>query len=437
MTTDARGNPVSTDDAAALEAFERALVQYQTYVGDPIATIDAALAQRPDFVMGHVFRAGALMTFAEARFAAMARESQTAAEHLAARANARERALIAATRLLVDGAWGAACTAYDRVLVEYPRDAFAIQVAHLFDFLRGDAKNLRDRITRVLPAWSANVPGYSYLLGMHAFGLEECNQYPEARATAERALAIEPRDGWSVHAATHCYEMQGHVDEGIAFMTARRADWDDSGFAYHLWWHLGLFHLDRGDTPNVLELFDTLVFPASASDTAYQLLDGTSLLWRLFLAGVDVRARAERLATVWAMKTSEQGFYAFNDVHALLAYVMAERTDAIRAVLAALESSHGEHANVAMSREVGLPVARGVVAFAEGHYDRALAQLEDVRDRAHHFGGSHAQRDLLTLTIIEAALRGNYKTIARHYLGERIVQRPASGLGRRLHARAA
>jgi hypothetical protein len=36
------------------------------------------------------------------------------------------------------------------------------------DFYRGDALNLRNRVSLVLPHWDASVPGYSYVLGMHA-----------------------------------------------------------------------------------------------------------------------------------------------------------------------------------------------------------------------------------------------------------------------------
>ena len=42
---------------------------------------------------------------------------------------------------------------------------------------RGDAVNLRDRVGRVIRHWHESVPGYSYILGMQAFGFEECNQY--------------------------------------------------------------------------------------------------------------------------------------------------------------------------------------------------------------------------------------------------------------------
>lgn len=440
MTTDARGNPISTSAPAALDALEVAMRQFQSYVGDAVGTIDGALAAQPDFMAGHVFRAGVLMAFAESRFAQMARESVAAAERLAESANDRERGLLAATRQLVDGQWDAACAAYERVIAEYPRDAFAIQTAHLFDFLRGDTKNLRDRVTRALPSWNDQVPGYSFILGMHAFGLEENNEYAAARATAERALSLEPRDGWAVHAAVHCCEMQGQVDDGVSFLEARRADWaPNNGFAYHNFWHLALFHLDRGDTARVLELFDTAIFPPSATDSSYQLLDATALLWRLHLAGVDVRERAGRVAAVWLTKPAEPGFYAFNDVHMLLALLMAGRSAEIDEVVRALDRAAGGDAplvNVAMSRDVGLPVARAILAFASGEYGRTIELLSEVRDHAHRFGGSHAQRDILTLTLVEAALRANRAEIARHYLAERLYQRPAGGLGKRLLARA-
>ena len=147
------------------------------------------------------------------------------AKRHATRANLRERGLIAATDKLIAGDWHGASQTLDRVLTEFPRDAFTLQIAHLMDFFRGDTLNLRNRISRVLPDWDATVPGYSYVLGMHAFGLEEMNQYPEAEATARRALGMQPRDGWAVHAAVHVMEMQGRIEEGIEFLLSREPDW--------------------------------------------------------------------------------------------------------------------------------------------------------------------------------------------------------------------
>jgi hypothetical protein len=51
--------------------------------------------------------------------------------------------------------------------------------------------------------------------------------------------------------------------------------------------------------------------------------------------------------------------------------------------------------------------------------------------------GSHAQRDLLTLTLIEVAMRANQRSRANHYLAERLVHKPtlwAQRLARRVGA---
>lgn len=436
MAKDARGVEVSTNERAALEGYELALRQYQTYVGDAVATIDEVLSSHPELVLGHLFRAGVLLTFGEARFTAEAKKSVAAADAYANAANRRERGLLRAMRLLVERDWTAGCAALDQVLVDEPRDIFAAQTAHLIDFFRGDTHNLRTRITRILPAWDAGVPGYSYLLGMHAFGLEENNQYPEAMAATERALSLQPKDAWAVHAGVHVLEMTGRVDEGIDWLETRRGDWaPDNSFAFHLAWHLALFHLDRAETARVLEVYDSAIYP-SPSDIALNLVDASALLWRMYLNGMSYGDRFDKIASVWESKLeSEGGFYAFNDVHAMFAFAATGREAAVRRLLVAMESvANGPHC--AVVRDVGIPIARAVLAFAQGRYDLVLDTLGPVRDTAIRFGGSHAQRDVLTLTLIEAALRAGQPSVARHLVSERTVSRPGSALGWRLHARS-
>ena len=51
MTTDARGIAISYSDRSALDAFELALRQYQSYVGDAVATV-----MREKDVIAHVRR---------------------------------------------------------------------------------------------------------------------------------------------------------------------------------------------------------------------------------------------------------------------------------------------------------------------------------------------------------------------------------------------
>jgi tetratricopeptide (TPR) repeat protein len=432
MQHDLRGEPVSAASAQSLSAYETALVQFHSYTGDPLATLDGALEHDPEFVLGHLFKVFALYTTSEQRYARLAQDALQAAQALRGKANPRERGLIAAAECLLAGQWQAASRALDAVLIEHPRDALAIQTAHLMDFYQGDALNLNRRIARVLPAWHAGVPGYSYILGMHAFGLEEAGDYTAAERSGRAALDLQPSDGWAVHAVTHVMEMQGRVDEGIDWLQSRQRDWAPDGtpnlFAPHNWWHLALFHVDRGEYDAALGLFDAHLMGPQA-DMMLVLIDCTALLWRLRLEGVAVGDRFERVADLWqARQDAERGFYAFNDVHAMIAFAATGRG----AAASQLQLDMGRTAvearssNGAMTAEVGLPLAQAFRAHARGAFDSAADLIEGVRDVAHRFGGSHAQRDLLTLTLIDAALRAGQPARARHFLNERLTLKPTA-----------
>ena len=438
IQADARGVPVSACKAQSLEDYEIALRQFQSYFGDPTETLAATLERDPEFVMGHVFVASALLTVSERQYLPIMREHVEKAEALAGKANEREKMLTAAARHGVEGRWDEACVMWDRVLADYPRDALAIQCAHLVDFLTGDALNLRDRVGRVIGRWDESVPGYSFILGMQAFGFEECNQYDRAEAAGRTALEIEPRDPWSVHAVTHVLEMQNRHDEGREFMRGRVDDWaPDNGFAFHNWWHLALFHVEQEDFAGALRLYDEQILPGD-SDMSMQMLDATALLWRLELQGVDVGERWHKIAELWARKTPlENGYYAFNDFHAIVSLLGAGRVAEAREVFADLKRAARENPPFTrmMARDVGVPVCAAAIAFAEERYADAVDNLLPIRSVAPRFGGSHAQRDILTQTLIEAAIRAGQKGLATNLIGERLVHKPNSPIVRRFASR--
>ena len=438
MLRDLHGLAVSTSNPQALDAYERALKSMRTYRGDPTAPLDEAIALDPGFAAAYAAKALALITVFERRFATQAHAVLDAGAAALARATPRERALGEVARRLAAGDWHGGAGALDKILVANPRDILALQVGHLVDFVRGDALNLRNRVSRVLRHWSKADPAYAYVLGMHAFGLEECNQYPEAEAQGMQSLAIAGDDCWAVHAVTHVLEMQGRIEEGIRFLEGRRNDWatDDNGFAFHNWWHLALFNLDQARYHKVLALYDQRL--SGALELAMSRLDATSLLWRLKLEGVDIGRRFDAVADSWEAAIEEEGgFYAFNDFHAVLSFAATGRAGAIAKARAALERSMREPgANADMARLVGVDVSEAAIAFCAGNDSQAVSRLEAVRDTASRFGGSHAQRDLLTLTLVQAATRAGDSQLAQHYIAERLVHKPASAWGRRLAERA-
>ena len=89
-------------------------------------------------------------------------------------------------------------------------------------------------------------------------------------------------------------------------------------------------------------------------------------------------------------------------------------------VLAAVErTAELQTTSGRMAREVGLPVVRAIDAFGRERYADAVALLMPVRYRAHVFGGSHAQRDVIHRTLLEAALRGGQTGLAHALACER------------------
>lgn len=432
--TDNLGNRMTaaSDDAVAL--YEQAIHELQCYRNDPVASVQSALDADPTLVMGQVLHGYLHLLGTEPTGLPVAATDLEAAQGLPA--NDRESAHRRALGHLVRDEWRAAGRCLEDIAIEHPRDALALQVGHLVDFYIGDSRMLRDRIARALPQWSKDLPGYHAILGMHAFGLEETGLYARAEAVGRRAVELEPRDAWAWHAVAHVLEMQTRRAEGIAWLRQDTDAWSkDNFFAVHNWWHLAICHLDLEEMDQVLALFDGPIH-GQRSGLVLDLIDASALLWRLHLRGVPLGERWESVADAWEPMASA-GKYAFNDAHAMMAFVGAGRVGAARQVLEAQAralDAPGDNADFTL--EVGQPVTRAILAFGEGDYGETVRLLRPVRNQAHRFGGSHAQRDLLDLTLIEAALRSGQQSLAWALCAERIDLRPASPAARTLSRRA-
>jgi hypothetical protein len=357
-----------------------------------------------------------------------------AAEAMAATAmNDRERAHHAAISAWVGGDWIGAARLLDALLERWPADLLALQVGHSLDFFVGDAANLRDRPGRSLVGLDPAHPHTGFVRGMQAFGLEESGSYAEAEAAGLAAVNVNPDDVWAIHAVVHTHEMRGQVADGIRFLTSREADWGSGNlFTVHNWWHLALFQLETGEFDAGLRIYDAEVHNASSLGVSLQMLDASALLWRLHLDGHDDGGRFAALADAWAARTDGRPWYAFNDLHAVFALVGAGRiADAERVIerLAGYVHVGGAGTNVAMTAEIGLPTSRAVVRFGQGRYEDVIDELLPIRRVLQHFGGSHAQRDVLQRTLLESALRAGKSDLGRTLIAERLAVRETSVYG--------
>jgi tetratricopeptide (TPR) repeat protein len=431
----AQAPPLSEQTRAGAAALDQAVGYLWRLRPEVVAAADLAMTLDPGWVMAVVLRAYLGLMSSEApdarRAGALIRGLTGATD--------RERGHLAAAGLWAAGDWRGASRRLDEVLQAHPADALALLVGHQLDFFLGDAANLRARAQRALAGWDLGDPGRGFVLGMLAFGLEECGDYAAAMDAGLAAIGANPDDVWATHAVAHVYEMQGRPEEGLAFLRDRRGRWADGNFLQvHTAWHQALFHLELGDTDGVLEVYDTLIRPADAGDSAMELLDAAALLWRLWLDGVDTGGRFAPLAQAWLGKAPEESkdpggwpsWYVFNDLHAVMALVGAGLQGEAEAVVRRLEHMAREGApgrtNHAMVTGAGLAAAHGLAACGRGDYARVVAALAPVRDRLQVFGGSHAQRDVFQRTLLVAARRAGDTALARRLAQEHLAERPSS-----------
>jgi hypothetical protein len=233
----------------------------------------------------------------------------------------------------------------------------------------------------------------------------------------------------------HVMEMQGRVHDGLAFLASTKPAWSkDTGLSVHLAWHRALFHLDANNPGRALAIYDTRIATADSADMA-ALADGSALLWRLALQGVEVGERWRVLADRWTMHdlTAARAFFV---VHAMMAFAASGRTAAVVRLATARLGTDVEHASpLAPEESLLAPLCEALLAFVRGDYAQSVDWLRRVRPIASRCGGSIAQCDVIHLTLTEAALRARNARLARALVAERTARKPASRLNRWLRWR--
>jgi tetratricopeptide (TPR) repeat protein len=284
---------------------------------------------------------------------------------------------------------------------------------------------MRDAIAAVLPAWDSAVPGYGFLLGCYAYGLEESGEYRRADEVGREAVDLNPADIWAAHAVAHVAEMEGRLNDGLAWIGSTAGEWREcSNFARHLRWHEGLYHLDLERHDRVLELYDREVCNPR-SDEYLDIANAASLLWRLEQAGVDVGTRWRELADQ-ARRHVDDHALVFVDLHYLMALSGAGDMSGAEQCIDSCErfAMSGSGSEALVMGEVGLPLARAVLAHRRGRFDEAVTALAPARGEIRRIGGSHAQRDVFEQLLIDSAWRARQHAFAAELLAERTSRRP-------------
>lgn len=403
---------------AAVARFEIAVRAVAAHRPEAAAALADALALDPDMIAAHALRGFSAVMLARHSHAVSAAEALARARAAAAMQGGTpgERALVEALGHAVRGGYGAAAARLEAHLDDSPRDLLAFKLSHALRFMGGDRAGMLAASTRLQSHWSAATPGFGFFLGCHAFGIEETGDYATAERLGRRAVEIEPDDAWGIHAVSHVHEMSGRIGDGVAWLESCRATWSGcSNFAFHVAWHLGLFHLEAGRLDAALDLYDRDIRP-TASEEFRDTANAISFLWRLRQEGVDGGDRWRELADI-ARRHRRDTTLVFASLHYLLALLAAGDLPGARDVVLALGSraggGYGDQSRVAA--EVGADLAQVLLGLA----GTARADLSNLVRRLAGIGGSNAQRDVFLRSLALASADRGDDQATRMILGAR------------------
>ena len=425
MARDQLGLPLAGSEASA-QAYDRAVSDYWGLTGDPVGALKPALAADPDFALGAAAIAGFFLIGGFRGDHPEVVGALAAAKRALPHASERERLHVAAIEAWAEGRSIDATLAWEAILVDWPTDALALRFGQDAYFFLGQPLAIRDQVARVLPAWDRGHPLASFVLGAYAFGLEEAGELGRAEEAAREALALAPSDAWATHALAHVLETGSRLEEGIAFLKDTREAWSPAHFmAGHNGWHLALYLIEQGGGDEVLADYDRFAAPRLAGDMTLDRCDAAALLWRLELAGVDVGDRWGPVAHAWRAHFDDH-VLAFNDLHAALAAARSPDPDDAARLRRSLDAYQrtGRGHNRTVTACVGRPLVEGVLLYGAGDDAAAIEAILPARYEAQRIGGSHAQRDIINLTLIAAAERAGRWRLARALLAERAAVRP-------------
>ena len=417
MYRDRLGLELTSASGEAARAFDDTLWEYVNFGRDPGGKLKAALALDEQMPMALLLQGYFFHLMGLPSLAVKARsifDSVSKIKNL----NSREQGHLSALEAWCDGELERVCDILEAILAEHPRDMLALKLSNYLYFYMGNAAAVRDGPARVLPKWGEGAPGYAHVLALHAFGLEESGEYAAAERAGRRATELNPKDPWAVHSVAHVLEMQDRAAEGVAWIESLAAHWDAANFfRFHLWWHLALMHWASGSPEQALKLYDARIW-ADGSNENLSLCNDISMLARLELAGVEVGGRWDAVAGV-VRENSGGSVLAFVDAHYALA-------------LGEVPALHAQGLTGRLHAQFGRALCEAMVAWRNDDPARAADLLAPLRTQLVRVGGSHAQRDLFVLILLDAALRSGRKSLAQSVVSERARQRPRGALPARL-----
>jgi tetratricopeptide (TPR) repeat protein len=421
MFTDRFGLELTTTSVTARDAYVAAVDRLLAAGAETEQAFAAAIALDPHFALAHAGRARCLALYGRGT---EARQAAAQARELAARAARRERQHVEALALAIEGQPAASLAATIAHLDEFPRDAMVLAPATGVFGLYGFSGRL-ERERELLALMDRLDPHYSddwWFPAQHAFAQCECGLLTAAESRAERALSLNPANGWAAHARAHVYYELGEDQAADRFLSGWRPGFPHGAQLHvHISWHAALCALMLGDARRALEIFNADIRPGCAEGPPLLVLaDSAALLWRIELAGGSRQKEAWPAVHSYALEKFPKAGVTFADVHNAIVFAVSGDREASSRLATELRSGIGKQ----WAADVAEPVARGFEAFAREDWSVAVDMMAPVVTSLVCIGGSRAQRDLVENTLLAAYIRAGRTDEAKALLGRRTNRHP-------------
>lgn len=401
------GNTLTVEDTQTLGGIHDFIDGFLSYTPKILHILPAA-DQAPHTCIANAYAAFLYMFMEHGDGIEPARQAASRAQKAKKTASRREARIADIAKLWALGDAREAQALCEHVLTEHPRDLTTLKLGQYLAFNIGDSLSML-RMANLCEQANQDIHHFH---SMNAFAFEQCHLLDDAKASAQSALALYPEDPWAHHALAHIYLTTGQIDEGLQRLTQHSPSWSGlNSFMYtHNWWHLGLFHISRGDFQAALAIFDDHLWTQEKTYSQDQI-GAVSYLARLEMAGIDVGNRWLEPAD-YIVKRGADVTLPFLSVQYYLGLLRANRTEA-KDLFAAIKNKSETSKTWQTS---ALPLARGIQAMANNdprlatiYFKKAMASLQGL-------GGSHAQRDLFDQLYLEAVIKSGQFNTAQQIL---------------------
>lgn len=221
MKRDAYDLVTSTTSSEAQHAFKSAVFGLATHRPSTGSALQSALAADPDHVAVHALRGFANLILARSELGLVATTALGDARASLARnggGTSDERILVKALEAASEGSFSRAADVLDHGFEDRPATFLPFKLSHALRLMPGDTAGMLQASTRAVDRLDTSAAAAGFVLGCHAFALEEHARYFEALAAGQQAVALQLDDPWGLHAVSHVFEMRGDTEQGVDWL---------------------------------------------------------------------------------------------------------------------------------------------------------------------------------------------------------------------------